>query len=181
MNTLYCALILAALHLVALLALRHYKSQTQLLRKKSFIGSALSILTLYLTAAFFCMLFLSMGIPFRAVTEGPWTLASVRSHDSLQGSFIWGTGTVNGALTYHVYVKNNDGSITPYQIAGDNRVKIIEDSTLDGVGYWRQTRLVDDLSTPISRWTGFKRGINQVTEIEIRVPVGTVRQSFDIK
>ncbi len=181
MNTIYCALILAAFHILGLLAVRHGKSPEKFQRKETLTNSVLKTLTVYLAAGLFCLLFLSMFVPSRAVTAGPWTLASARSHDSVQGNFVWGTGTVNGALAYHVYVKNGDGSITPYQIAGDSRVRIVEDSTLDGVGYWTQTTLVDDRSTAISRWAFASPRPDVVTDIEIRVPVGTVRQAFDIK
>ncbi len=118
-------------------------------------------------------------VPHKLVTEGPWTLVSARSVDSLQGKIVWGNGAVNGRLTYHVYVKNADGSLTPHQIPGDGKIKIIEDPSLSDSGLWTRTWLTQDLDKPIAQWTFF--GESPVLQVnEIRVPLNSVVHSFKL-
>lgn len=131
---------------------------------------------------FFAALFNADRVPSKIVTDGPLTLVAVRSSDSVSGTFVWGTGTINGELVYNVYVKNADGSMTPYRIPGDNSVRIIEDPSLSNTGTWEQMVKVPDLSSEWARWTIFPSvRRRRVAGNVLKVPVGTVRQTFEVK
>ena len=110
---------------------------------------------------------------------GEWNLVAMRSSDGVSGSFVWGTGTIGGAIVYTVYIKNGDGSMTPWRIYADANTRIIEDASLQNKGTWRRTELVRDETSPLTKWApiSYRRGIYDT----ITVPVGTVVQSFSVK
>jgi hypothetical protein len=175
MNLVYL-LVAAIAVLFAGNAMRNRKRES-----KAYIGAVLGS-AIACFVALFAAIFIGGAVPDKTVTDGPWNLVAMRSSDAAAGTFVWGTGTIHGELVYNVYVKNADGSMTPYQIAGDRSVRIIEDPNLSNTGTWQQVVNVPDTSSTWARWTIFpEMNGRRVAGNVLKVPVGTVRQTFEVK
>jgi hypothetical protein len=124
--------------------------------------------------------FLNARIPSVTVNGGVWNLVAMRSSDGVAGSFVWGTGTIDGRIVYTVYIKNSDGSITPWRIIADANTRIIEDESLHNQGTWRREKEIRDPSSPLVKWAVGSGEARSVSDV-ITVPKGTVVQSFSIK
>jgi hypothetical protein len=120
-------------------------------------------------------------VPKHDVVYGPATLVAMRTADGVSGSFVWGSGSINSRVTYNFLYRNKDGSLTPGQVVADSDVHIIEDASLQGVGYWSSTYSEADGSRPIANWGIAIHDSDVLTRQEFRVPVGTVVQSFSVK
>lgn len=128
---------------------------------------------------FVVALLLGYCVPDVTVTYGPNTLVAMRSTDSVSGSFVWGSGSVNGQVYYNFLMRNDDGSLTPGQVTADSSVHIVEDPHLSGIGYWSSVYKEPNRSSFIARWA---LGRNKSTLIsnDFRVPEHTVVQSFSV-
>jgi hypothetical protein len=115
-------------------------------------------------------------IPSVTQVVDSWNLVAMRSSCGLSGSFVWGIGSFGGHIVYTVYIKNDDGSMTPRRITADGNTRIIEDSSLHNTGTWRRLEIVRDETSPLTNWAPheYSRGFID----EITVPTGTVVQSF---
>jgi hypothetical protein len=119
------------------------------------------------------------NLPQKTVVGGPFDLAAIRSADGISGSFIYGTGSISGSVFYNVYVKNADGSMTPYQVAADSTARVVEDSGMHDRGTWMQTTVSYDYSSPWAHWAigqDYKAYHNV-----FKVPAGTVVHGFSVK
>jgi hypothetical protein len=118
-------------------------------------------------------------VPQHQVVYGPTTLVSMRSSDGVSGTFLLGSGGINSQMEYNYYVRNDDGTFTPYHQPANGLVRITEDKTLKDVGYWTTIMKEYDQSASISAWA---LGLNDRTILhqDFRVPVGTVVQSFNV-
>jgi hypothetical protein len=119
-------------------------------------------------------------MPRKLLPQPPATLVAMRTTDATFGTFVLRTGSLKGGIWFNVYVKNEDGSYTPHQIRGDQNVRIIEDESLEGVAYWTTVKNVRDYNTPLAKWTLSRKDDASVAGEELRVPRGTVRQTFEV-
>ncbi|MCA9818735.1 MAG: hypothetical protein KC652_26760 [Cyanobacteria bacterium HKST-UBA01] len=110
------------------------------------------------------------------VNRGPIELAAVKTSTGISGAFVLGSGSVSSISYYRVLVRNQDGSVTPHQIPVDSNLRIIEDKTLSGVGYWSWTNLEPHEGT--YRWTA-RPPIKKIRN-ELRVPEGSIVYSFEV-
>lgn len=125
----------------------------------------------------FAIWFLGASLTERVeVNRGPIELAAVRTSTGISGTFVLGSGSVSSTSNYRVLVRNQDGSMTPYQIPADSTLRIIEDKTLNGVGYWSWTNL-EPHEGPY-RWTA--RPPMKRIKNELRVPEGSIVYSFEV-
>jgi len=123
---------------------------------------------------------ISMLTPTRDVVLGPATLVSMRTSDDITGAFIFGSGTIEGISRYNFMMKMDDGSFAPGWINADHTVRIIEDESLEGVGYWRTTVREPDSTSALYNWSFMQRG-QQTIRQEFRVPAGSVVQGFKVQ
>lgn len=126
-------------------------------------------------------LFVGGLLPMRDVVYGPLPLVSMRSSDGINGSFIWGTGSVNSQLTYHFLQRKEDGSMSPRSVRATEAVHLIEDAELSNTGFWSTTMSEPDKSHWLFNWSLATRDRIRVVRQEFRVPVGTVVQQFNIR
>jgi len=125
----------------------------------------------------FTALALAHFVPVKTARIGAFALVSMRTANSLSGTFIWGTGSIKSATIYRVYVKNVDGSDSPYSLPADPTAAIFEDANLHDRGEWTVTQTGYDSSAPLAKWA-----INGANEPQIanqfHVPKGTVLNEF---
>jgi hypothetical protein len=81
-------------------------------------------------------------------------------------------------MNYDVYVKNSNGSLSPFRISAADHVEISENSELKDVGYWKRTVLKADYSTMWANWIISRSGEDTLVKTELEVPVGTVVHNF---
>ena len=117
--------------------------------------------------------------PMHNVNGGLITLVSVRTTDGVHGAFIWGSGTIQNETTYNFMMRNADGSLTPGSLHANSLVHIVEDASLTNVGYWTTVRREAVPNSWQSKW-GMADDTTTVSEV-LRVPAGTVVQSFNVK
>lgn len=121
-------------------------------------------------------------VPTHDVVHDPATMVSMRTADGVTGTFVWGTGGIQGQTTYNFMIKQADGSISPRSVPADSYVAIVEDPSLTNVGYWRSTYRGMDRSSPLYNWaTGGSTRRYELVRQEFRVPVGTVVQTFKVQ
>ena len=121
---------------------------------------------------------LELYIPRKLVTN-TWELAAMRTTDSTQGSFVFGSGSIGSVMKYDVYVKNENGSVSPFRISAADNVEISEKPDLKNVGYWKRTmRKFDYSNTPWANWVIQHPDAETLVKTELEVPVGTVVHSF---
>lgn len=121
-------------------------------------------------------------VPNKRSEVGPAILVSMRSSDQITGSFVHGSGTINGAMTYHFYISNRDdkGTISPRQISASNNIKIYQDPSLKEIGYWTSIVQMKDNSHWLYPWT-FVNDQPEVVEQRLRVPAGSLALDFTSK
>lgn len=125
-----------------------------------------------------CMLatLVSMFLQVPSVVEQKFAvdLAVIETIEKTEPIFALGPTNDDYSSYFQVYVKNADGSVTPFKISADNRLEIIEDKSLTDVGIWRQ-----HVSTPDKTWRLYNWTLAVPTEFihlnELRVPPGSVR------
>lgn len=120
-------------------------------------------------------------LPMRDVVYGPAPLVSMRSSDGINGSFIWGTGSVNSQLTYHFLQRKEDGSMSPRSVPATEEVHLIEDAELSNTGFWTTTMSEPDKTHWLYKWSAATRDRIKVVRQEFRVPSGTVVQQFNVR
>lgn len=123
--------------------------------------------------------FISFFLPSKLVVE-THELVAMSTGSQMRGSFVIGSGSFDSQMEYTVYVKNNDGSVSPMVIPAQAKVSIIEDEHLSVVGYWRHSAKKFDTTSVIAKWT---LAANTDSDVELIsnvliVPVGTVFYSF---
>ena len=108
-------------------------------------------------------------------------LAAARSADTIGGSIVGGlfitTGNISGRRVYHVYRRNDDGSLQPRTLNADGSVRIVEDADLVNTGIWNEIVMEVD---PKNRFRRFVVDENTGKIDELRVPVGTVTTKFEL-
>lgn len=112
--------------------------------------------------------------------EASQKLVAMRSSDSVSGTFIRGTGTINGT-SYDFMLKLDDGSMALGSVPANSVVRIIEDGSLNGNGYLITTIRKSDSNSMLYGWALFSDVKNIVVRQEFRVPVGTVVQNFKVE
>jgi hypothetical protein len=119
-------------------------------------------------------------VPNKTVSEGPYELVCMRTSDHLSGTFVWGTGSINSSAVYRVYVRNTDGSVSPYSVEADSAVSILEDPALKDRGQWTVTSTRYDSSSRLAKWAFDPGpGADQPEDSNrFRVPKGTVINDF---
>jgi hypothetical protein len=118
-------------------------------------------------------------IPGKTTERGPFKLVALRSADGVAGSFVYGSGSINGVAYYRVLVQNDDGSMSPYEVVADSTTRITESHDLQNEGTWTQTVVAKDYSTPLGNWAigqDFDKTSNRFV-----VPAGSVVQSFSVR
>jgi hypothetical protein len=133
--------------------------------------------TSYAVGALSCGL-LRNFVPSQVVTN-TYTLAAMQGTDTIQGSFVYGTGSFGSLMIYRVYVKNDNGSVSPYQISANSNVEIVQQADLKDVGYWKRTvRKFDYSTTPLAHWVIQSPDEETLLKTELVVPAGTFVHNF---
>jgi hypothetical protein len=144
---------------------------------------------LWVTAPFFCLVgaasgffiafLITSGLPERPVISNPVALAPLGS-EGLTQDFIFNSGSIVDGFTYHFIEITKDGTIKPVQVSGTN-IRIIEDPTLKGVGYWTTISKVAYKPEGFNFFT-FGTSVRNTTVMleELRVPVGSLAQQYEI-
>jgi hypothetical protein len=115
----------------------------------------------------------------RQVVTNTYTLAAMHGADTIHGSFVYGTGSLGSVMMYRVYVKNDNGSVSPYQIPASSNVEIVQKDDLKDVGYWKRTvRKFDYSTTPLAHWVIQSPDEETLLKTELVVPAGTFVHSF---
>lgn len=116
-------------------------------------------------------------VPTKLISK-EYKLSAMRTSSGTYGSFAMGTGTTNSFTKFSLYVVNDDGSVSPLDIAADDRVKIFEDSSLKDTGYLTHTVKKYDYSTPIANWVWQRPNWEELVTEHLRVPAGTLLHTF---
>jgi hypothetical protein len=119
-------------------------------------------------------------VPIHQVTYGPARLAAMRSADGVEGTFIWGSGSISSNVVYSYYTAESDGSLAPHQMPADDVVRIVEDPNLKGEGFWTTTTSEADYSSPFAPWAIGLGDRYTTLRQEFRVPRGTVISQFKV-
>lgn len=109
--------------------------------------------------------------------SGRFPLAAMRTTDGVTGIMVWGSGSIGSQSIYRVYLRNGDGSVSPYSIVANLNVRIIEDEKLEAEGTMITRQEVKDPSWEWANWTT-DSGRLPPTTYELRVPKGTVKHEF---
>lgn len=172
MYSLYASLI--AFAVASLLVAKLEKKPILLLLSAGLVlGSIAGYVTAFLLSAF---------VPMKEVTYPRAILAAMRSDVNHSRTFLLGTGSESGHVVYRFFIRNQDGSLTPYEIQASPHVRIIEDATLTNQGHWSTTMKEVDKSAAIAAWA-IRTSVTDpvVVKEEFRVPQGTVVQSFTVR
>jgi hypothetical protein len=127
----------------------------------------------------FLSIFLSFATPRVWVEDGRWDLAAMRTTDQTTGAFVLGSGSFDASSSYRVLIRNRDGSMTPFSVTADNRVKIFEDEKLDNKGVLIIYSLTADEKSALYNWTLVHS--TQHKAYELHVPKGSVVTQFSVR
>lgn len=100
-------------------------------------------------------------------------LVALRSADSLTGSFVFASGSLDYSLLYIYYTKESDGGVIAHQVKASNVdcIRIYEEDRTDGV--LRKTGLF-----PVDPKEKWRESYPQEVYYEFHVPKGTVIRQF---
>lgn len=146
------------------------------------IGSASGAIGGYMIGFIIAHLIIPGWVPRHNVTNEPVTLVSMRNVDYVSGAFIFGGGNFGQQTTYSFMVKLDDGSMMPHSVPANQLVRLIEDPSLENVGYWRTTVSNLDPSSALYPWSCARDSWEgELVRHEFRVPVGSVVQTFRVQ
>lgn len=140
-----------------------------------FLGLVLGVLFGYLVALGIGRIVLTVESEY-----GPFTLVSMKTSQSVSGTFVLGSGSINNSWEYRFLIRNKDGSLVPYSIPADYRVKLIEDKSLKDEGYWTNIHLDPDPQSLLLPWALFDSKAFKTISNVIRVPAGSIVQKISI-
>ena len=120
-------------------------------------------------------------VPMNVVNSDAVALVSMRSSEGIGSAFLLDTRGEEGVSVYHFMSKMEDGTYAPNWVPADESVRIIEESALDGVGFWRTTIRQKSRKSVLYNFGLFKAGYERVMRQEFRVPSGTVVQTFKVQ
>lgn len=129
-----------------------------------------------LIAIFICDL-----APKKEVVYGPIPLVSMQTVDGVSGAFILGTGDIQSGAFFRFLVRNKDGSLSPYSVTADTRVRLVEDPQLKEIGYWTSTFLEIDPNSCLYSWAIGNGDHRKLLVHEFRVPTGTIIQKLSVQ
>ncbi len=188
MYTMYLTLcIWAAGNLLYLLVARWLDSKSRVKRTKSSNSASAAPALAVISAIIFPIIGMAIawqladGLPSKTVVTSIKQLAAMRSSDRLTGSIFLGCGNIQGQPVYNIYVRNQDGSMSPDSVWVDSSTRIIEDKNLHDQGFWKVIQVVKDKSGPRANWAIVEDDGVLSSSYEFDVPVGTVIQNFSLK
>ncbi len=121
--------------------------------------------------------YLHQAIPTRVVAGEEAALVALDSKEGFAGTFVWGSGEIGSTAVLEVWVKNADGSVSPYRIPKTNEVHVFQEANLQNTGSWRNFYRVEDRNSALAKWLiNFREPILERTELH--VPRGTVKNDF---
>jgi hypothetical protein len=154
------------------------------------IWRPMAVVTPWQAVIFFAAVFVGLGtfvahvlsdrLALKAV-ESSRHFVAVRSIEGATGNFVLGTGAIGGYMFYRVYVKNDDGSLSPREIPVNRKTRIFESPDLHNEVVWRQTWKVRSLVAG-SRLDGWAfDNVPRIYNLEsiLTVPVGAVVQNLN--
>lgn len=139
------------------------------------LGALLGILLGFIIA-----LAVGCTLPRVNMSSGPFTLVSMKTENGISGAFVIGTGNLHSRASYQMLLRNEDGSMTPYSVTADDKVRLIEDSSLKDKGLWIVTYNRPNPASLICNWVLFLSNSTQIVSHEIRVPTGSIIQNFKV-
>lgn len=148
--------------------------------KETFAGNFVISCGFGVAGAFVGMLaafLLGTRVPVKTTRIGTFALVSMRTTGNLSGTFICGTGSVKTSAVYRVYVKNPDGSCTPYTLPADPSASIFEDAGSRDQGQWIVMQTSYDYSAPLAKWALNVQDEPRICN-QFHVPKGTVLNDF---
>ena len=182
MYSIICALVVGSL--TAIVLFTRYLKKCRVTKKHLEPFDIFSAVGAPLAASIVCGMLLAfvveISMPHKRIEIGPDVIVGMRSGDNLSGNFIFGSGGIRGGMTYHFYVRNDDNTVSPRQLPASTLVKIDQDASLQGIGYWTTIKLGKDTSHWLYNWASDEFP-DEVIEQRLRVPAGTVALSFNSK
>lgn len=118
--------------------------------------------------------------PWRYELVSSIPLAALRTAEGPAGTFVLGSGRIDQEMTYVVYVRNDDGSVTPHRIKANQSVKIFQDPQLVNQGFWKSFRRVVDKDWWL-RGFALCKPTSQDYLIHLVVPNGAVVEQFSLR
>ena len=127
----------------------------------------------------FAALIIADWVPTKETTQVR-TLSSIHSSTALEGTFIFGTGSVSSPVIYRFLVVNEDGSLTPQEIYGSDVLHFVEDPQLVDKGFWKTTVRSKNSSVPLAKWAILGDNEEVLVREEFDVPAHSVVHDFKI-
>ena len=121
------------------------------------------------------------NLPTKTVVTNVKELVAFHSTNTVHGSIFLGCGDIDGMMMYSMYIRNTDGSMSPYRVDADSSIRIVEDKSLTDKGYWKTIETRHDMSVPQVKWTLNAEDVTVSSYYEFDVPVGTVEHNFSAK
>lgn len=123
-------------------------------------------------------------LPSEAVQDRPIELVSMRTQESLSGTFLFGSGQIGSKVTYRFMKRSADGFMTVDTVTGDanSSIRIKEEATLKNTGNLVITRSRKVATSWFARYFTFGQGAGTYElSKDFHVPVGTVVQEFKVQ
>ena len=116
-------------------------------------------------------------IPMTSEMSDPDTLVAMRGVQSDTGIFVLGSGTYNSSGAYRIFRRIRRQRLSG-RSSSQRSLRIKEDAELKGVGYWRTEFSNFDKNSPLAPFAVGWFYDQAIVGQELRVPVGTVVQTF---
>lgn len=118
-------------------------------------------------------------VPTAWEPHSSYKLTSLQLHDTINGVFVWGSGTIGGRMTYRSMLVHKDGKMSPFthEVTNDNTT-IREDESTQGEG---RITIVHEVAVRTKWWTRWAIvDTSRQHKYEYIVPKGTVRNQFTV-
>lgn len=178
MYSIYAALVVFIIAEVALFWWRkRVNSESVVLNFELFFLFNVTTFAFTLMGSLAFSLMLHDYVPTQVVASEAVELVALDSKEGFAGTFVWGSGEIGSNAFLEVWIKNDDGSVSPYRIPKTNSVHVFQETGLQDTGSWKNFYRVEDKDSPLYKWL-IKVRDPILVRTELHVPRGTVRTDF---
>lgn len=145
-------------------------------RPDALTAAAASVVSMVCALLVAYLLAIAVGdaAPMTQVITDTYELASMRSTEAINGTFVLGTGNIGQQQVYQVLLRHSDGSLTPYAVPG-SATRIYEDDVDHGTLIVR--RVQPDPTWRWNQWALYEHRLFS-QNWEVHVPAGSVVHKF---